>query len=53
MMPMPKPLDSDTIGAAVTASKNVDCLNVKNVGDMYLGYGKNVALHAACLHGNA
>ena len=40
MMPMPKPLDSDTIGAAVTASKDVDCLNVKNVGDMYLGYGK-------------
>ena len=40
MMPMPKPIDSDTIGAAVTASKDVDCLNVKNVGDMYLGYGK-------------
>ena len=44
MMPMPKPLDSDTIGAAVTASKDVDCLNVKNVGDMYLGYGKIIEL---------
>ena len=39
MMPMPKPLDSDAVGTAVTASKDVDCLNVKNVGDMYLGYG--------------
>lgn len=40
MMPVPKPLDSDKVGGAVTASKDVDCLNTKNVGDMYLGYGK-------------
>ena len=39
MMPMPAPLSSDAVGTAVTASKDVDCLNVKNVGDMYLGYG--------------
>ncbi len=37
MMPMPKHINSDAIGAAVTASKDVDCLNTTNVGNLYLG----------------
>lgn len=37
MMPMPKHINGDAVGAAITASKDVDCLNAKNVGQLYLG----------------
>ena len=37
MMPMPKHINGDAVGAAITASKDVDCLNQNNVGKLYLG----------------
>lgn len=40
MMPPPKHIDGDAVGAAVTANKDVDCLNTRNVGELYLGHGK-------------
>lgn len=40
MMPMPKHINGDAVGAAITANKDVDCLNTNNVGDLYLGRSK-------------
>lgn len=37
MMPMPKHINSDAVGAAVTKHKDVDCLNPTNAGEFYLG----------------
>ena len=37
MMPMPKHIDGDAVGAAITMSKDVDCLNPKSVGEVFLG----------------
>lgn len=37
MMPMPKHINSDAVGAAVTKHKDVDCLNPTNAGELYLG----------------
>lgn len=37
MMPLPKHLNSDAVGAALAASKDVDCLNPLNAGEVYLG----------------
>lgn len=37
MMPMPKHINSDVVGAAVTKHKDVDCLNPTNAGELYLG----------------
>lgn len=37
MMPMPEHINGDAVGAAITASKDVDCLNQNNVGKLYLG----------------
>lgn len=37
MMPLPKPLDSARIGAAVLAAKDVDCLNTSNEGEFFAG----------------
>lgn len=37
MMPMPKPISSEAVGGAIAASKDVDCLNATNNGDVYAG----------------
>lgn len=37
MMPMPKHIDGDAVGAAITVNKDVDCLNPANVGRLYMG----------------
>lgn len=37
MMPLPKPLDGDAVGAAVAPEKDMDCLNPLNAGELYLG----------------
>lgn len=37
MLPMPKHINSDAVGAAVTKHKDVDCLNPTNAGEFYLG----------------
>ena len=37
MMPMPKHIDGDAVGAIITTSKDVDCLNPKSVGEVFLG----------------
>lgn len=37
MMPMPKHINSDAVGAAVAKHKDVDCLNPTNAGELYLG----------------
>lgn len=37
MMPMPKHINSDAVGAEVTKHKDVDCLNPTNAGELYLG----------------
>lgn len=40
MMPMPKHIDGDAVGALIAPSKDVDCLNPANVGELYLGRSK-------------
>lgn len=35
MMPMPKHIDGDAVGAAITMSKDADCLNPKSVGEVF------------------
>lgn len=40
MMPMPKHINGDAIGAAITPSKDVDCLNPANAGELFLGRSK-------------
>ncbi len=37
MMPMPKHINSDTVGAAISSNKDVDCLSVTNAGNVFLG----------------
>lgn len=37
MMPMPKHIDGDAVGAVITVNKDVDCLNPKSVGEVFLG----------------
>ncbi len=37
MMPMPKHINGDTIGAAISPNKDVDCLGPQNVGDVFMG----------------
>ena len=40
MMPMPKHINGDAIGAALAPAKDVDCLNPQNCGELYLGRSK-------------
>ncbi len=37
MMPMPKHINGDTIGATISPNKDVDCLSPQNVGDVFMG----------------
>lgn len=37
MMPLPKHLNSDAVGALLSPAKDVDCLNPLNAGELYLG----------------
>lgn len=37
MMPLPKHLDADAVGAALAPAKDVDCLNPLNAGELYMG----------------
>lgn len=37
MMPLPKHLNSDAVGALLSPDKDVDCLNPFNAGELYLG----------------
>ena len=37
MMPLPKHLSSDAVGALLAPAKDVDCLNPLNAGELYLG----------------
>ena len=36
MMPMPKHINGDAVGAAVSPNKDVDCLNPQNSGDVFM-----------------
>ena len=40
MMPMPKHINGDAVGAAVSPNKDVDCLNPRNSGDVFMGRSK-------------
>ena len=40
MMPMPKHINDDAVGAAVSPNKDVDCLNPQNSGDVFMGRSK-------------
>ena len=40
MMPMPKHINGDAVGAAVSPNKDVDCLNPQNNGDVFMGRSK-------------
>ena len=40
MMPMPKHINGAAVGAVVSASKDVDCLNLQNAGDVFMGRSK-------------
>ena len=40
MMPMPKHINGDAVGAAVSPNKDVDCLNTQNSGDVFMGRSK-------------
>ncbi len=37
MMPMPKHINGDAVGAAVAPEKDVDCLNPENIGAVFMG----------------
>ena len=43
MMPMPKHINSDNVGAAVSPNKDVDCLNPQNFGDVFMGRSRVAA----------
>ena len=43
MMPMPKHINGDAVGAAVSPNKDVDCLNPQNSGDVFMGRSKCAA----------
>ncbi len=40
MMPMPKHINGDAVGAAVSPNKDVDCLNPQNSGDVFMERSK-------------
>ena len=40
MMPMPKHINGDAVGAAVSPNKDVDCRNPQNSGDVFMGRSK-------------
>ena len=40
MMSMPKHINGDAVGAAVSPNKDVDCLNPQNSGDVFMGRSK-------------
>lgn len=40
MMPMPRHINGDNVGAAVSPNKDVDCLNPTNVGNVFLGHSR-------------
>lgn len=40
MMPMPKHINGDAVGAAVSPNKDVDCLNPENIGAVFMGRSK-------------
>ena len=40
MMPMPKHINGDAVGAAVSPNKDVDCLKPQNSGDVFMGRSK-------------
>ena len=40
MMPMPKHINGDLVGAAIAMNKDVDCMNSSNAGEMYAGRNK-------------
>ena len=40
MMPMPKHINGDAVGAAVSPNKDADCLNPQNSGDVFMGRSK-------------
>ena len=40
MMPMPKHINGDAVGAAVSPNKDVDCLNPQHRGDVFMGRSK-------------
>ena len=40
MMPMPKHINGDAVGAAVSPNQDVDCLNPQNSGDVFMGRSK-------------
>ena len=40
MMPMPRHINGDAVGAAVSPNKDVDCLNPQNSGDVFMGRSK-------------
>ena len=44
MMPMPKHINDDEIGSALAPAKDVDCLNIVNAGEVFLGHSR----YAAC-----
>lgn len=37
MMPMPKHINGDAVGAVVSQNKDVECLNPQNIGDLFMG----------------
>ena len=43
MMPMPKHINGDAVGAAISPNKDVDCLNPQNVGDVFMGRSRFAA----------
>ena len=50
MMPMPPQIDSEAVGAALAAAKDMDCLNPMNGGALLLGQGRRAACTPrACL----
>lgn len=40
LMPMPKHINGDLVGAAIAMNKDVDCMNSSNSGEMYAGRNK-------------
>lgn len=43
MMPMPKHINGDNVGAAISSNKDVDCLNPQNIGDVFMGRSRFAA----------
>lgn len=37
MMPMPKHINGEAVGAVVSQNKDVECLNPQNIGDVFMG----------------